>query len=240
VNIFHTLTKFLRLYIDINLLIIWTLIWPYIILYLLWRELFHNSCLIEIKIHFRNLMMCTCAIHCSCPVFYALQSFAPLNIDKQWLSLYRNNVCVVTGYNQSVTGCGSQQKQCSCYSTKTNVHSNLIRLRWETYTLKVVFIEHHTQICVYVSQWSQIQFEDEDCTIYMSFCWVTTTCLRREPQPVTLWLYPVVVNYFTYLMQLERFMYTTCVDRQWLAMVHEESSAASIFEFHLLECCHTL
>ena len=32
----------------------------------------------------------------------------------------------ITGYNQSVTSCGSQGKQCSCYSTKTNVNSNLI------------------------------------------------------------------------------------------------------------------
>jgi len=32
--------------------------------------------------------------------------------------------------------------------------------RWETYTLKVVFVEHHTHFNVYVSQRSQIQFED--------------------------------------------------------------------------------
>ena len=32
----------------------------------------------------------------------------------------------ITGYNQSVTGCGSQRKQCSCNSTKTYVSSNLI------------------------------------------------------------------------------------------------------------------
>ena len=43
------------------------------------------------------------------------------------------------------------------------------------------------------AQRSQIQFEDKDYAVYMSFRWVTTTCLRREPQPVTLWLYPVVV-----------------------------------------------
>ena len=102
------------------------------------------------------------------------------------------SIQVPTGYNQSVTGCGSQRKQCSCYSTKTNVNSNLICLRWETYTLEVVFVEHHTQICVYVSQRSQIQFGDEDRANYMSFCWVTTTCLRWEPQSMTLWLYPVV------------------------------------------------
>ena len=42
------------------------------------------------------------------------------------------------------------------------------------------------------AQRSQIQFEDEDHA-YMSFRWVTTTCLRWEPQPVTLLLYPVVI-----------------------------------------------
>jgi len=43
------------------------------------------------------------------------------------------------------------------------------------------------------AQRSRIQFEDEDHAVYMSFRWVTTTCLRWEPQPVTLWLYPVVL-----------------------------------------------
>jgi len=33
----------------------------------------------------------------------------------------------------------------------------------------VVFVEHHAQICVYVSQRSQTQFENEDRAIYMSF-----------------------------------------------------------------------
>jgi len=70
--------------------------------------------------------------------------------------------------------------------------SNWIWLRWETYTLKVVFVEHNPQFNVDVPQRSQIQFEDEGRAIYMSFCWVTTTCLRWEPQSVTLWLYPVV------------------------------------------------
>jgi len=64
--------------------------------------------------------------------------------------------------------------------------SKLIWLRWETYTLKVVFVEQHTHFYVYVSKRSQIQFEDEDHAIYMSFPWVTTTCVRWEPQPVML------------------------------------------------------
>jgi len=42
------------------------------------------------------------------------------------------------------------------------------------------------------AQRSLIQFEDEDHAVYMSFRWVTTTCLRWDPQPVTLWLYPMI------------------------------------------------
>jgi len=72
--------------------------------------------------------------------------------------------------------------------------SNSNWLRWETQTLKVVFVEHLTHVNVYVSQRSQIQFEDEDHAIYMSLRWVTTTCLRWEPQLVTLWLYPVKLS----------------------------------------------
>ena len=30
-------------------------------------------------------------------------------------------------------------------------------------------------LTVYVSQWNQIQFENEDHAVYMSFRWVTTT-----------------------------------------------------------------
>jgi len=31
----------------------------------------------------------------------------------------------ITGYNQSVTGCGSQRRHCSCYSTKTHPHPQI-------------------------------------------------------------------------------------------------------------------
>ena len=33
---------------------------------------------------------------------------------------------IITGYNQSVTGFGSQRRQCSCYSTKTHVNSTIL------------------------------------------------------------------------------------------------------------------
>jgi len=42
------------------------------------------------------------------------------------------------------------------------------------------------------AQRSQIQFEDEDHAFYMSFRWVTTTCLRWEPQPVDALIVPSV------------------------------------------------
>jgi len=101
-----------------------------------------------------------------------------------------------TGYKQSVTGCGSQRRhvvvtQRKLVWTAWSSSSNWIWLRWETFTLKVVFVEHHKHFNEYVSQRSQIQFEDEDHAVYISFRWVTTTCLRWEPQPVTLCLYLV-------------------------------------------------
>jgi len=71
-------------------------------------------------------------------------------------------------------------KTCSCYSTKNYVDSlilssNWIWLRWETNTLKCVWCSTKTTFNVNVSQRSQIQFEDEDHAVYMSFRWVTTT-----------------------------------------------------------------
>jgi len=76
-----------------------------------------------------------------------------------------NRTDVITGYNQSVTGSGSQRRQCSCYSTKTHVNSMIIILKLNLtsykFTLKVVFVEQKkTHFNVYVSQRSQIQFED--------------------------------------------------------------------------------
>jgi len=54
----------------------------------------------------------------------------------------------ITGYNQSVTGCGSQRRhvvvtQRKLISTAWSSSSNWIWLLWETYTLKVVFVENH-------------------------------------------------------------------------------------------------
>ena len=71
-------------------------------------------------------------------------------------------------------------KTCSCNSTKTYedsliLSSNWIWLRWETNTLKYVWCSTKTTFNVYVSQRSQIQFEDEDHVVYMSVRWVTTT-----------------------------------------------------------------
>ena len=67
----------------------------------------------------------------------------------------------VNRYNQGVTGCGSQRRQYSCYSTKTHVNSiilihklnltslriiyNKSGLRWAPHTC-YVFVEHHTHV----------------------------------------------------------------------------------------------
>ena len=121
-----------------------------------------------------------------CPNLIAMPG---LHFQSSFLrSLKCNAFKIYTGYNQSITGCGSQRK---LMLTAWSTFSNWIWLCWETHTLKVVFVEHHTHFNVYVSQRSQIQFEDENHAIYMSFRWVTTTWLHWEPQPVTLWLYPV-------------------------------------------------
>jgi len=78
-----------------------------------------------------------------------------------------------TGYNQSVTGCRSQRRQCSCYSTKTHDPHPQIEYDFDEKhiqcILKVVFVEHHTQFNVDVSYRRQIQFEDADHAVYISF-----------------------------------------------------------------------
>ena len=72
---------------------------------------------------------------------------------------------ILTGYNQSVTGCGSQRRQCSCYSMKTRVNSMILIFKLNLTSLRNIYIKsgvcHHTHFNVFVSQGSQIQFEDK-------------------------------------------------------------------------------
>jgi len=120
------------------------------------------------------------------------------SVENYFYRLWKFPFCQHHWVQSKHTGCGSQRKQCSCYSTKTNVNSNLIWLRWETYTLKVVFVEHHTQICVYIcfstksnSIWgwgSRYLYEFLLSNNNMS-------SLRTKPQSVTLWLYPVNIAF---------------------------------------------
>jgi len=49
-----------------------------------------------------------------------------------------------------------------------------------------VWCSTKTTFNAYVSHRSQLQFQDEDHAVYISFHWVTTTWLRWEPQPVML------------------------------------------------------
>jgi len=50
---------------------------------------------------------------------------------------------IITGYNQSVTGCGSQRRQCICYSTKsqTTVNSMILILKLNLTSLRNIYIE---------------------------------------------------------------------------------------------------
>ena len=47
----------------------------------------------------------------------------------------------IIGYNQGVTGCGSQRRQCSCYSTKTNVNSMILILKLHLTSLRNICIK---------------------------------------------------------------------------------------------------
>jgi len=105
-----------------------------------------------------------------------------------------------TGYNQSVTGCRSQRRQCSCYSMKSRVNSMILILKLNLTSLRninIILIKSglrwapHTFLCICFLMKSNSNW-GLDHAIYISFHWVTTTCLRWEPQPVTLWLYPVI------------------------------------------------
>jgi len=60
-------------------------------------------------------------------------------------------------------------------TTKPSLFELHFTTRWETYTLKCVWCSTKTTFNVYVSKRSQIQFEDKDHAVYMSFRWVTTT-----------------------------------------------------------------
>ena len=69
-------------------------------------------------------------------------------------------------------------KTCICYSTKAHINSVILILKLILTSLRNIYIK----MCVvlnedhfYFSQRSQIQFEDEDHAVDMSFRWVTTT-----------------------------------------------------------------
>jgi len=70
---------------------------------------------------------------------------------------FQNNLIIFsTGYNQSVTGCGSQRRHVVVTQRKLMetfiLSSNWIWLRWETNTLKCVWCSTKTTFNVYVSQ----------------------------------------------------------------------------------------
>jgi len=80
-------------------------------------------------------------------------------------------------------------KICSCYSTKTNANSVVIILKLNLTSMRNIFIKGvwcstKTTLNVYISHRSQIQVENKDQAIYISFRWSnnymsllrTTTC----------------------------------------------------------------
>ena len=84
-------------------------------------------------------------------------------------------------------------KSCGCYSTKTYVNSLILILKLNLTSLKGVWCSTKTTFTrnVYVFHQSQIQFQDEDHAVFISFRWVTSTWHCWEPQPVRLRLHPV-------------------------------------------------
>jgi len=80
-------------------------------------------------------------------------------------------------------------KTCSCYSTKTHINSVILIVKLNLTSLRNIYIK----ICVVLNE---VKFNLRMRVMLLT--WVTTTCLRWEPQPVTLWLYPVYVKtYFS-------------------------------------------
>ena len=47
-----------------------------------------------------------------------------------------SSTVTLTGYNQSFTGCGSLRRQCSCYSTKTDIKSVILILKLNKTSLR--------------------------------------------------------------------------------------------------------
>jgi len=69
----------------------------------------------------------------------------------------------LTGYKQNVTGCGSQRKQCSFYSTKSNVNSMILILKYNLTSLWNIHIKSghrwapHTFLCIrFSTKWNSI------------------------------------------------------------------------------------
>ena len=47
----------------------------------------------------------------------------------------------ITGYNKSVTGCGSQRRQCRFYSTKNRVNSMISIVKLNLTSLRNIYIK---------------------------------------------------------------------------------------------------
>ena len=99
-------------------------------------------------ISFTNVFQPVSSIKCAVSMFYSLlfqfmelghfhfNSHISLRHVIRWTRLANH-----TGYNQSVTGCGSQRRQCSYYSTKTPVNSMILILKLNLTSLGNIYIK---------------------------------------------------------------------------------------------------
>ena len=120
----------------------------------------------------------------------------PSEFSLSSLPLHISLSSIVTRYNQSVTGCGSQQKhvvvtQRKLMQTAWSSYSNWIWLRWEKFTWNCVWCSTKTTFNVYVSRRSHVQFEDEDAFLSSNNYSVFVENHNLWRFDCTQWLYPL-------------------------------------------------
>ena len=109
----------------------------------------------------------------------------------------------VTRYKQRVTGCGSQQKQCSCYSTESNVNSMILILKFYLTSLRNIYIKSGHRLAPHIFL----------CTSVIMFLNEVKFNLRMR---ITLFIWVFVKNH-----NLWRF---DCTQWVWLILACRRSS----------------
>jgi len=111
---------------------------------------------------------------------------------------------------------------CTCYSTKTYKNSVILILKLDLTLMRNIIIHQKWSLLstTHLLMRSQIQFQDEDHAVYISFHWVTTTLLRWEPQPVTLHLPRVIGNFSVHNLYLTSVL-TGCSQQMAEMYIHK-------------------